>query len=356
MLVSTLVALVFAELALRVVGRPPERFAQTASIESADKRAALDLYPDDPRGYFPIDLRRDAAREAQRARGLEAALAHAERAPFGVPFEYSPELCRGAAMPAREPGRARVVVIGDSFTEGQGVREEDTFVARLERHVEGAQLINCGRRGYDFPALSERFEQHLALDPDVIVYAMVLNDPEQSEAFHARQAYIDDWIVDRRRMVSGGDGSPPRWQPWLWALLSDRIEGMRVGAATTRWYQEMVEEPNREGWQSTLDRISSMDETMRARGGAFAVVLWPLLVELDGEYPFARTHRTIVAALEARGVTVHDALPAFLGHAPASLWVHPADRHPNEVAHAMIAEDVAPTVRAAIARHRDTRP
>src|SRR5690606_6073328 len=98
-----------------------------------------------------------------------------------------------------------------------------------------------------FPALHELVTRRLALEPDLVVYAMVLNDPQQSEAFHARQAYIDDWILDRRRMVTGGDGSPDPWTPRLFSVLSDRIEGMRVGAATTRWYQEMVEAPNARG-------------------------------------------------------------------------------------------------------------
>nr|MDQ3038046.1 SGNH/GDSL hydrolase family protein [Myxococcota bacterium] len=344
---STLFALIAVELALRAIGRPPERFARTASIESADKRAAIDLYPDDPRGYFPLDLREESAREAQRARGLEGAMDHWQRAPFGVSFDYTPELCRGVAIPPRGEAGARVVVIGDSFTEGQGVREEDTFVAALDRRIEGAQLINCGRRGYDFPALSAWFERHLALEPDVVVYAMLLNDPEQSESFHARQAYLDDWILDRRRMVDG-DGAPPRWQPWLWALLHDRLEGMRVGAATTRWYQEMVEAPNAEGWAATLDRIEAMRDAMRARGGAFVVVLWPLMIDLDGAYPFTETHGTIVRALESRDITVHDALPAFVGRDEESLWVHPADRHPNELAHAIFADAIEGTVRAAV--------
>lgn len=348
-LASTVFALVAVELALRVVGRPPERFARTASIESADKRAAIDLYPDDPRGYFPLDLRDEAAREAQRARGLEGVMDHWQRAPFGVPFEYSPELCRGASLPPRDASLSRVVVIGDSFTEGQGVREEDTFVALLDRRIETAQVINCGRRGYDFPALSEWFERHLALEPDVVVYAMLLNDPEQSDAFHARQAYLDDWILDRRRMVGEGDGAPSPWQPWVWALLHDRVEGMRVGAATTSWYREMVEEPNREGWESTIRRIEAMHDAMRARGGALVVVLWPLMIDLDRDYPFARAHRTIVSALEARGIAAHDGLPAFVGQDPASLWVHPADRHPNERAHAIFADAVEAPLRAALA-------
>lgn len=347
---STLVALLGAEVALRALGVRPERFAQTIAIEREDKRVALDLYPDDPRGYFPVDLRDERERARWEAEGL--ALGEAwRRAPHGVPLRFSRELCRGGDVGARREGAARVIAIGDSFTEGQGVREEDTFVARLGRALggEGAvEVIGCGRRGADFPAISELFERHLALEPDVVVYAMVLNDPERSEAFHARQRFVDDWIVDRRRMVSEGDGAPPSWQPWLFALIDDRLEGMRIGAETTRWYQEMVEAPNAEGWARTIERVAEMDEAMRARGGALVVALWPLFVALDGAYPFARAHETIARALEARGIRFVDTLPAFRGRDPRALWAHPADRHPNDEAHAIFAHAIEPTVRSAL--------
>ncbi len=213
--------------------------------------------------------------------------------------------------------------------------------------------MNCGRRGYDFPELHELFTRNLVLEPDVVVYAMILNDPEQSEAFHARQRYIDDWILDRRRMVFEGDGSPPPWEPRLFSVVADRIEGMRVGTETTRWYREMVEAPNREGWDATIEHITAMDRTMRERGGELLVVLWPLMVGLDGDYPFTATHATIGRALEERGIAFHDTLPAFLGLDPSTLRVHPSDRHPNERAHAIFARDIEPRIRDAVARTRE---
>jgi hypothetical protein len=349
---STLAALLVAELALRLLGIAPSRWVHPCHLEARDKRVGLDLYPDDPRDYFPLDLRDEEVRRRYRERGLSEVDERWERTPEAVPFEYTAELCRGTSIPTLPAGAARVVAIGDSFTEGQGVREEDTYAARLDRAIRGAQVVNCGRRGYDFPQLHELFTRNLALDPDVVVYAMILNDPEQSEAFHARQRYIDDWIVDRRRMVFEGDGSPPPWEPRIVSVFADRVEGIRVGAETTRWYREMVGAPNREGWQATLDHLGAMDEAMRARGGELVVVLWPLMVGLDGDYPFAATHETIARALEARSITFHDTLPAFLGRDPSSLWVHPSDRHPNERAHAIFARDVEPIVRGAIARTR----
>lgn len=340
---SAALALGAAELTVRALGLEPARFAATAHLESEDKRRALDLYPDDPRDAFPLDLRDDATRAPWADMpGIE----RAERAPHGVPLEFSAELCRGGDVPPAD-GRARVLVIGDSFTEGQGVVREDTFAARLDGQLD-AQVINCGRRGYDFPRLHEWFDLRVAsFEPDVVLYAMVLNDPQQSEAFHARQAFLDDWIVDRRRRVSDGPVGPPPGLR-LFALVNDRLEARRVGDATTTWYREMVDAPNQEGWQATLDHIEAMHRAMQSRGGALVVALWPLLVELDGDYPFTDVHRTIREALEARGVRFVDTLDAFVGEEPESLWVHATDRHPNGRAHAVFASRVLETLRAGL--------
>lgn len=346
---STLATLLVAEGALRLLDVAPDRYGHPWHMETEDKRLGLDVYPDDPRGYFPLDLRDEGTRRRWRERGLAEDIDERwERTPHAVSFRYTEELCRGPAIEPPPSGQPRVVVIGDSFTEGQGVRERDTYAAVLDRRLD-AQVINCGRRGYDFPDLRELFERHLPLEPDVVLYGMILNDPQQSEAFHARQAYLDDWILDRRRMFTHGDGSPPPWPPRLWTLVHDRMEGHRVAAATTQWYREMVEAPNGEGWDATLEHLEAMDAAMRARGGRLVVMLWPLLVDLDGEYPFAETHRTIRAALEARSIAFGDALGAFSGRDPAELWVHPADRHPNEQAHALFAAEAERTLRPILA-------
>ncbi len=63
-------ALVAAERALRWLDVAPDRFGHPWHLETADKRLGLDVYPDDPRGYFPIDLRDEATRRTWRTRGL----------------------------------------------------------------------------------------------------------------------------------------------------------------------------------------------------------------------------------------------------------------------------------------------
>ena len=129
----------------------------------------------------------------------------AARSPHAVELRYNSLQFRDREPGPRRPGVRRVVVLGDSFTEGQGVKEPDVYPRVLERALNGAgagrwEVLNFGHRGADFPALYDTFERLLELEPDVVVYGMMLNDCEQSPAFRARHPGLSD------RLTFHGDG------------------------------------------------------------------------------------------------------------------------------------------------------
>ena len=166
------------------------------------------------------------------------------------------------------------------------------------------------------------------------------------EAFHARQAYVNDLILDRGRMPEGR--FPPEMGPFdsrLLGFVRDRIETRRTTRETTRWYLDMYGEPNREGWERTQGYLREMNRRMRERGGRLLVASWPLLVNMQGEDPFAAANSTVARFCVAAGIPWHDLRPALRGHPTPSLWVHPVDMHPNDVAHRLAAESLAPVVR-----------
>lgn len=348
---STALTLLMAEAALRVAGYAPAGFQHTNRIANRGRTLLLDCYPSNPRGYFDVDLRDAATLERYRGAGLARLDDAAAHTPYAVERRYSAQQFRSAEIGPHRPGVVRVVVIGDSFTEGMGVKEDDAYPRVLHRLLNtGAEagrweVFNCGRRGYDFPELFDLFETVLAFDPDVVVYGMVLNDAVKTPDFQARQAYLNDWILDRGRMFRDDE---PRFrgpESRLLAFVRDRIETARIGRDTTAWYHDMYGEPNREGWQRTQAFLREMNQRAQARGARFLVASWPLLVGLEGRYPFADVSDTIARFCLSAGIARHDLLPALQGRRADSLWVHPVDHHPNETAHRLAAESLAAPVR-----------
>ena len=60
----------------------------------------------------------------------------------------------------------------------------------------------------------------------------------------------------------------------------------------------------------------------------------------DEDHPFAAIHARVAATARALGFHVLDLLPAFIGQDGPALWVHPANQHPNERAHALAAQAI----------------
>jgi hypothetical protein len=212
------------------------------------------------------------------------------------------------------------------------------------------EVRNCGRRGADFPLLYERFEALARLAPDLVVYGMLLNDADQSPEFRARQRYLDDWILDRRHLAGTDEPTLPAPRSRLFALVADRLEGQRVGRETTRWYLEMYGDANRGGWERTQRYLRIMNRTLQRRGAAFLVAQWPLLVGLESGYPFEEPTAAIARACDEAKIPRLDLLTTLRGRPESSLWVSATDRHPNELAHRLAAEALAPVLRQLAAK------
>ncbi len=138
-------------------------------------------------------------------------------------------------------------------------------------------------------------------------------------------------------------GPPPR--PWSLAFdfFRGRIAAYRLGRETSRWYVDMWSDAN-PGWKRTQEYLLEMDRQLRQRRARLLVAPWPLLVGLEGRYPFESAHENIRRFCLAKGIAHRDLLPALRGWRSADLWVHPVDRHPNEIAQRLAAEALAPDV------------
>jgi hypothetical protein len=110
----------------------------------------------------------------------------------------------------------------------------------------------------------------------------------------------------------------------------------------------MYGEPNREGWERTQALIREMNRRTLARGGRFLVASWPLMIHLEGDDPFGDVSDKVARFCLGAGIPRHDLRPALAGRRTEALWVHPVDMHPNEVAHRLAAESLAPAVRALV--------
>lgn len=243
---------------------------------------------------------------------------------------------RGPDFEARKPvGTYRVLCLGDSFTFGEGVKEADTYPARLEKRIvplggeTRVEVINAGVQ-----AFGTRLEAMLLLrlrpiDPDLVLVGFVLNDATEGDRTIAMLEQLRDDRVSplgRRLRIVG--------------LPETILKRARLQQEYVRTTRESFSESSQE-WQFCRQALSLLAETARSEDIPILVVIFPLLWELDGDYPFSDLHETVAAACTGAGLPVLDLLDTYQGRAAASLWAHPTDQHPNALAHELAADAIA---------------
>lgn len=82
---------------------------------------------------------------------------------------------------SREPrsiknNKKQVFILGDSFTYGQGVNQEEALPAQLQTQLPMMDIWNFGVPGRDFFQFSAEMKRLSALDPDIIIVNIFAND------------------------------------------------------------------------------------------------------------------------------------------------------------------------------------
>lgn len=261
---------------------------------------------------------------------------------------------------AKPAGVQRVVCLGDSFTLGWGVRREHNWPVLVESELKkrwpSVQVLNCGGTGSAYVdeyalALEHR---HGRFQPDLVLVTLCLNDlivtngklgHFRPEALPDSDLPTDQWrwwmasrlLRDTARKVAARDAlelDPDRdWIGELMALPADHL-----------WYRNKGETPL-VYWQSGTPQsaLRAIRDWCAAHQAQPAVVIWPFLQGLGPgrHYPFAKLHTLVTEFCEQEGLPLLDLLPVLKDVPQESLWVSPADMHPNEHAQEVVMSSIA---------------
>jgi hypothetical protein len=303
-------------------------------------------YPTNYRGYFKIDLadpKTFAYYESIGMRNMDKALPSRH---YAVEQQFNSQVYLGPEFPEKRDGVTRVVIMGDSFNMGWGLRPEDRVSARLEKHLNDAQpgkweVVNAGIPSGDFPELYYKYREILPLKPDILILGMTLNDVMRKPEL-AQPPLESSPLVMVRRV------DEPAKLGFFDLRITLFLDRARQDAADTKvmidWYRALGSDENTTGIVATRQYIREMDAELKNRGGRFILAMWPLLVPWDKGYPLAEIHEHNAGFAEARGIEFADLLPPLVGHKAEDLWLHPVDRHPNDVASELAATRLAKAI------------
>ena len=254
---------------------------------------------------------------------------------------------RGPNVEPKKPeGVFRILALGDSFTFGEGVADNETFVVRLENMLNAEQntntgyryqTINAGISGYNtLDEVTYLKNRWLMFEPDIVLLTFYLNDAYDESQFGAFISGIGvGTSIEEHKLISNSRFL--QWALKMWKMW-------QVSQCVTEIYNsQFSDNPQVLGhnWNTSKQAITQAVELTSTRNIQIVLVIFPELYELTEDYPFKHIHEHVYQFAKSLGIPTLDLLEVFLGHDAATLWVHATDHHPNAYAHKIAAHAIA---------------
>ena len=249
------------------------------------------------------------------------------------PYRTNSHGLRDRDRPAKPPGTKRVLVMGDSYTWGYAVAEEEAYPQAAERLLKergrpDIEVINGGIPDYNSRQERQLLAQLMPIyQPDAVFLAYVVNDAEPCTAMpvppeetyrHSRSWFLADWAdhlnrhVFRRRLLPSAKDN----------VGSSYLDGFEEGSVK---------------WRDSREAIREMRDLSAAAGIPFTVLILPdVTQDLDDRYAWRTIHDAVARWGRELNIPTFDILNEFRGRDHQTLVV-PWDGHPNAEAHVQIA-------------------
>jgi len=250
------------------------------------------------------------------------------------PYRTNAHGLRDRDRPPKASGSKRVLVIGDSYTWGYAVAEEEAYPQVAEQFLKARgrpdiEVINGGIPDYNSRQERQLLEQLMPIyTPDHVFLAYVVNDAEPSTAMpnnpeetyrHSRSWFLTEAAerlnrkVFRRRLLPSAKDN----------VGSSYLDGFEEGSVK---------------WRDSREALRQMRDLCAAAGIRFIVFILPDVTQhLDDRYAWKTIHDAVTRWGVELNIPVFDLLTLFRGENQQTLQV-PWDGHPNAEAHRRMAE------------------
>ncbi len=265
-----------------------------------------------------------------------------DRPAFYFQAEESPTLKDYAYAEQKPPHTFRVAVVGDSYTFAPYMQFTDAFPKVLERMLNlnavetRAEVINFGVPGYSTNHEIEEVDRAIAMQSDLVVLQITLNDPELKPYRPTGIREFGSFGAYEPRGFIGRLGK--HWKSLGFAI--ERLHNNKTADEYQKYFLKLFEERrSREAFEGAVTEIA---RKCKAANVPLVAVVFPLFgLPLDDSYPFHPIHHRVDAFLKKGDVASLDLFELFKGIPLDRLQVIPGgDRHPNEIAHRMAAERI----------------
>ena len=249
---------------------------------------------------------------------------------------------REREIPPKTAGRYRIVVVGDSFTWGQGIERDERFSNLLEQFLGPRyEVFNFGIAGDNMPEHLTRLAQALEVSPDFVLLQVYINDFETREMKRPHPYPLLPASLDTQFAPSS----------LLYGLIQDQWidiqDALGISESYVHYMERNLRDPNAPNAREAFGQLHEFFDRARAAGVPAGEVLFPATDALGSygtSYPFGYLHDGVRQTCADEKVQCLDLLPLFATFPDArAVWVSPFDAHPNAMANRRTANEILRT-------------
>lgn len=261
----------------------------------------------------------------------------------------------------KSPSTYRIMVVGDSFTEGAGCSRREAFPGVLEEELRHrlqtagcphrVEVYNLGRCGANtVEEVATILKDIPVLKPDLIILAYVLNDPE----VHPPDIKTFDppaWVNDAHKVFLEEIHS------YAYYGLFTKVTLFKGSTLTAEEFIAAIHDPNYHGWIEAKNAIVNLSKYLNKQHEECIAVIFPEFGYRNYPPKVGRMHDQIHQMMSDNGLEVIDLLNFYEG-IDKNLRVFSfsaEDSHPSAKAHNLLGKYLAEVIgnRESFIRFRD---
>jgi hypothetical protein len=240
----------------------------------------------------------------------------------------------------------RIAVVGDSYTWGQGLADDERFSNVLGSLLGSRyEVLNFGIPGHAMLEHLQELDTVLKLSPDFVLLQMYINNFETPSMRRPDPIHLLPHDFDARL-----GGSLVVYQ-----ILNDRFAQLQEALGFVDSYDgyltRHLRDPESTDARQAFGWLREFFEHAQAAGVPSGAVLFPAadaMGAFGSNYPFGFLHEHVKAVCAQAQVRCLDLLPLFASLPdPRTTWINPTDAHPNAATNRRAAVAILTTFGAA---------
>ena len=302
-------------------------------------------------------LVRTTARGKRLMPGAKVIVRNHRLAGIDIPIEINSLGFRGREIaPEKSPGVPRILIMGDSITWGDYLRDEDTYVRHTEVDLARAlghpvEVINGGEGDTGSEEQIDILEESgLRVKPDLVVLGFYLNDSRPPWGFSGELGGRG-WL---RRHSLAADKFYEKLVLWRWIRQQGGSRFAWIEAQNRldwkhdpRAFQELAQLADFDwgaAWDAasweTIDRqLTRLEHHAKQNGFRVATLTFPVKFQVQATTADDSPQKTFAGLSRKHGFTNLDLLPLFRAHASEDILFDQC--HPTALMNGMIGAAVS---------------